>query len=65
MGSTCVNTVGTAGALVYLAKLGTYRRMPTATRTASSVKRSPHAEMGIADSQSHCMRAAEAARSLA
>jgi len=28
------------------------RRMPTATRTASSVKRSPHAEMGIADSQS-------------
>jgi len=26
--------------------------MPTATRTASSVKRRPHAEMIIADSQS-------------
>jgi len=40
------------------------RRMPTATRSASSVKRNPQAEMSIADSQSP-LWAAEAASSLA
>jgi len=50
--------IGAAGALVYLAKFGIPRRMPTATRTASSVKRRPHAEMG----NRHCKQLDDKAR---